>query len=108
MVEWFSIKKSSLLDFDIQLVDVSGKSICLINNNGKYYATSTKCPHAGADLSKGWCEHGYLVCPVHRYRYNLENGRGEVGQGDYLPNYPVKDLGDILEIGLKKSWFKFW
>lgn len=107
-MEWFSINKSELLDKDVQLLKVGGKNICLIRFGGDYFATSAKCPHAGADLSNGWCEDGYFVCPVHRYKYNLTTGRGETGQGDYLPTYPVKVYDERLAIGIKKSWFKFW
>ena len=33
------------------------------------------CPHQGADLSEAWVEdERYLVCPRHRWRFNLENG----------------------------------
>ncbi|MFC5283512.1 Rieske (2Fe-2S) protein [Pedobacter alpinus] len=108
MLEWLSIAKGDLLDVEIQLIEIASKKLCLIKTDDCYYATATKCPHAGADLSKGWCEKGYLVCPIHRFQYRLENGRGAEGQGDYLPVYPVKDEGDFLIIGIKKSWFKFW
>ncbi|WP_408890207.1 Rieske 2Fe-2S domain-containing protein [Myxococcus faecalis] len=33
------------------------------------------CPHQGADLSEGWVEEGrYLVCPRHRWQFDLEDG----------------------------------
>lgn len=108
MVKWFSIDKGALLNQEVQLIAVDGKKLCLILSENKYYATAIHCPHAGADLSKGWCEKGYLVCPIHRFKYSLENGRGAKGQGNYLPNYPVIDEGDFLKIAIKKSWFKFW
>jgi UDP-MurNAc hydroxylase len=39
------------------------------------YRINRFCPHQGADLSKAWVEDGrYLVCPRHRWTFDLENG----------------------------------
>ena len=102
---WHKILKSDLSAQEVQVINVNGKKLCLVNHANHYYATALNCPHAGANLEFGWCEKGYLVCPVHRYHYNLQNGRGETGQGDYLPIYPVKEEKDFLLIGFKESLF---
>lgn len=47
----------------------------LIEAAGKQYSINRYCPHQGADLSHGWIEQGrYLVCPRHRWKYDLEAG----------------------------------
>lgn len=107
-MEWIPIVISFLNVADVQTITVKGNRLILVRNGGKFHVFSNKCPHAGADLSAAWCDKGYLICPVHRYKYNFENGRGAVGQGDYLKTYPVKLIGDNLFVGLKKPWFKFW
>ena len=63
----------------IRKVSAGSRDICLVGLNGKIYAVSAKCPHAGADLSQGWCVDKQLVCPVHRFKYDLETGRGAAG-----------------------------
>lgn len=108
MMEWVSIAISSLSIADVQPIFINGKRIILVKNEDTFYAFSSKCPHAGEDLGSGWCKEGYLVCPVHRHSYNLENGRGAKGQGDYLRKYPAKVVGDCVLVGVKKPWFKFW
>lgn len=89
----------------IKKVKAGNKTVCIICHEGKLYATSTHCPHAGEDLSYGYVNpDGKLVCPVHRYCYSLENGRGCEGQGDYLENYPVKiEKGEVF-IGIAGFW----
>ncbi len=69
----------------------------------KYYAVQRSCPHAGADLSGGWCKEGKLICPYHRYSYNLETGKGSEGQGDYIDTFPVEVREDGIYIGLPES-----
>ncbi len=107
-MQWFSIPVASLSVADVQSITVNSKRLTLVKNNDKFYVFTNKCPHAGADLSNGWCKEGFLVCPVHRYQYQLENGRGAIGQGDYLKKYPVKIIEGNLMIGFKKPWFQFW
>lgn len=103
---WHQILKIDLKAVEVQVVHVGGRKICLVNDGLNYYATALNCPHAGASLTNGWCEQGYLVCPVHRYQYDLKSGRGASGQGDYLAIYPVKQAQDYILIGMKKSWLQ--
>lgn len=107
-MDWIKIAISSLSVADIQLIKVKNKQLILVRDGDVFYAFKNKCPHAGADLSNAWCKEGYLVCPIHRYSYNLKNGRGAKGQGDYLKQYPIKIIGNDILIGVKKPWFKFW
>lgn len=89
----------------IQLVEANGKKICLIRDDGKFYATASHCPHAGGALINGRCKDHYLICPVHRRAYHLENGRGAGDQGDYLQVYPTEIRADGLYIGMEESWW---
>jgi len=84
---------------------IGGKSICLVNNEGNLHATSGRCPHAGADLSQGWCEANRLVCPYHRHTFDLETGRGADGQGNYIQIYPLTWKDEELFIELPGSWW---
>lgn len=46
-----------------------------IRAGAKCFTTNRYCPHQGADLSEAWIEGGrYLVCPRHRWMFDLENG----------------------------------
>lgn len=47
----------------------------VVTAGGKRYSVQRFCPHQGADLSEGWVEENrYLVCPRHRWRFDLEDG----------------------------------
>lgn len=98
----------SLEDQHIQKINIAGKSICIIVNEGKVTATSARCPHAGADLSSGWCEKGRLICPYHRHAFDLQTGRGDPGQGDYIRIYPLKFENNKWFVGMKKPWYRFF
>lgn len=86
-------------------VKIRGKRICLVRHWEKLYATSLRCPHAGADLSGGWCEAGRLFCPYHRHTFNLDTGKGDPGRGEYITIYPLEERDDGWFIGMKERWF---
>jgi len=92
-------------------VEVAGKRICVVKTLSGLAACIAKCPHAGGNMVEGYLtKDGNIVCPVHRYVFNLENGRDISGEGYYLKIYPVKagDMGVFLGIeeGGLFSWLK--
>ena len=47
----------------------------VVEAGGRRYSVRRFCPHQGADLTQAWVEGGrYLVCPRHRWQFDLENG----------------------------------
>ncbi|MFA6947286.1 MAG: Rieske (2Fe-2S) protein [Pedobacter sp.] len=92
----------------IKTIQVAGRKLCIVKVADQFYAVQNKCPHAGADLSGGWCTSGKLVCPYHRHEFDLKTGRGAEGQGDYIDTYPLELREDGLYIGIAKPWWKFW
>jgi nitrite reductase/ring-hydroxylating ferredoxin subunit len=41
---------------------------------GDVRAFDAQCPHASADLAAGDLRPGYVICPLHAYRYDLSTG----------------------------------
>jgi nitrite reductase/ring-hydroxylating ferredoxin subunit len=87
-------------------VKIDGKSVCLVHHEGKLHAISSRCPHAGAQLSSGWCEGQRIICPFHRHGFDLETGKGDPGQGNYIRIYPLKIEESKYYIGFKDQWFR--
>lgn len=82
----------------IKKVKVNGKGIILVGYESNVYALSSTCPHAGAELSGGWCKDGKLICPIHRYAYDIQTGKGDPGQNDFVDVYPVEVREDGVYI----------
>ena len=111
--KWQKIAKSetelqSLFTYNqLQLITVFGKKLCLVKTDKGIYAVDDKCPHNGASLSMGQCnEHNEIVCPMHRYPFNLETGKASAGMALTLQTYPIKIQDDGVFIGMKKSWWE--
>jgi nitrite reductase/ring-hydroxylating ferredoxin subunit len=97
----------SEIDFaenNIAVAELDGKKICLGKLNNKIFAFAYKCPHAGGFLSGGYIDAlGNIVCPLHRYKYDMKNGRNISGEGYYLKNWPVEIKEDGIYVGIEIS-----
>jgi nitrite reductase/ring-hydroxylating ferredoxin subunit len=87
-------------------ISVPGKQLCITQNQGIYYAFQPKCPHAGADFEQGYLdEKNCLVCPLHRYRFDLASGRNVSGEGFGLVRHPIEARDTGIWVGiLEEIW----
>ena len=87
---------------------VQQKQICIALHQNQVLACTHKCPHAGGRMANGWLDAmGNIVCPLHRYRFSLMNGRNVSGEGYYLKTYPVEIRQEGIFVGIeeKNGWF---
>lgn len=105
-MKWHKIETEIPDEEFVKQINVDGKKLCLVKHQEKLFVVQNTCPHAGGILSGGWCKNGNLICPIHRWEYNLENGRGGEGQGDYIEIYPLEIRSDGIYVGFKESWIK--
>jgi len=83
---------------------IEGKIICLIHFQNQIFAMNDRCPHQSASLSQGTCTaEGFLVCPWHRYGFDVKNGRGP---GYYSDTYEIKENEEGIFIGVKKGFLE--
>lgn len=80
------------------------KKVCLMVRDGKLYAFSATCPHAGAPMCEGWVDaQGRIVCALHKYRFDPGNGRNTSGEGYKLMTYGVKTEGETIKVAVLVS-----
>jgi nitrite reductase/ring-hydroxylating ferredoxin subunit len=93
----------------IGVVEVKGKKLCITCYAGQWFAFAYKCPHASGIMADGYIDGiGNVVCPVHRYKFNLQNGRNTSGEGYYLKTYPVECRAEGIYIGMEESGLFSW
>jgi len=85
-------------------LEVNGKVICLARQQDRLFACAQKCPHAGALLSDGHQDAlGNLVCPLHKYKFSLNNGRNISGEGYHLKTYTIEQTTEGIFVYLGHS-----
>lgn len=87
----------------IACIEMNTKSICFIKTTSGLKACSSKCPHAGGDLSEGFLDKSEnIICPIHNYRFNLDNGRDTNNEGYFLKIYNIVANDAGIFVGLEK------
>ena len=109
-MHWVLITDAPLsLDWpDNQLLDLEldGKKITLAKFKDSYFAFTQKCPHASGRMAQGYINPlGQVVCPLHRYAFDMKNGRNTTGEGYFLKTYPVELRPEGIFIGFKPNSF---
>jgi nitrite reductase/ring-hydroxylating ferredoxin subunit len=101
-----SINEIDFSDNGFAELEVGGKIICIARHINQLFACTQKCPHAGGILSNGYIDAvGNIVCPLHRYKFNLQNGRNVSGEGYFLKTFLVEERVDGIFIYLEGSNF---
>ncbi len=113
--KWYKIA-ASLTDLqfngnNLLEAEIGGTTICIANTANGLYACAAKCPHAGGYMSEGFINKSEnVVCPIHRYSFNLKTGRDTNGEGYYLKIYPVENNEKGIFVGIEEkgifSWLK--
>ncbi len=93
----------------IGVIEVKGKKICTARYQEQWFAFAFKCPHAGGFMADGYIDPvGNIVCPVHRYKFSIRNGRNTSGEGFYLKTYPIECRADGIYLGLEEGGLFSW
>jgi 3-phenylpropionate/trans-cinnamate dioxygenase ferredoxin component len=56
-------------------IEVNGQSILLCNSKDRIFAVINRCSHAEEKLECGRMRAGWIACPLHGARFDLETGR---------------------------------
>jgi nitrite reductase/ring-hydroxylating ferredoxin subunit len=89
---------------NIAVAEANGKKICIGKFNNGIFAFAYKCPHAGGIMADGYIDVlGNVVCPLHRYKYDMKNGRNVSGEGYYLKHWPVEIREEGVFVGMESS-----
>ena len=84
--------------------EIDGKKICLSFFKDRLFACTAKCPHAGGNIAAGYIDvQGNIVCPLHRYKFDLKNGRNTSGEGYSLKTWPVEEREDGIYIAIENN-----
>lgn len=105
---WVKVAESlEEISFDannIAEITAADKRICIGKYKGELFAFAHRCPHASGLFKEGFIDAlGNVVCPLHRYKFCLKNGRNVSGEGYYLKHWPVEVREEGVFVGLNTS-----
>ncbi|TXE14282.1 Rieske (2Fe-2S) protein [Algoriphagus aquimarinus] len=94
--------KSQVLEMiperSIHKIHLDEKVIALVRLGEIFYAFQADCPHRGTSLIEGTLTNrGEIICPLHKYRFEIKSGKVKVGSCGDLEIYQ----NELTEVGLK-------
>jgi nitrite reductase/ring-hydroxylating ferredoxin subunit len=104
MSEWRAVARvGDVRAGDVIAVSVDGVDMVLGLDGERYFAAQRTCVHRGGDLADGIVARGCVVCPQHGWRFSTETGRAPESSEHCLAMYPVRVVGDSIEIKNEKK-----
>lgn len=80
-------------------VSANGNDILLCHTNDKIYAVRNLCSHAYETLECGRLRNGWISCPVHGARFDLETGNPINPPASIaIDTFEVRITGDDIEV----------
>lgn len=71
--------------------------VVVVRRNGAVHVFRNACPHAGAPLSGGTLQRGWLVCPRHGWEFNVETGACPAHDLYSLKRYEAREADGWVE-----------
>jgi 3-phenylpropionate/trans-cinnamate dioxygenase ferredoxin subunit len=88
----------------MMVAEVGGRKLTLARHRDSIFAFAHLCPHASGVMADGWIDAlGNVVCPLHKYRFELQRGRNVSGEGYRMKTYPIRLDEEGLHIGFIQS-----
>lgn len=84
-----------------KVVEINGVSVIVVNTKDKIFAVRNLCSHAHETLECGRVRAGWISCPVHGARFDLETGN-PMNPPATMPieTYEVRIEGDTIEVAV--------
>lgn len=88
-----------------EIVYAAGRKLCFMRTSQGIFAIEEKCPHNGFSLAQGTItpDGMHIVCPLHRYQYNLKTGRCSHSSGGAARVFPIEEREDGLYLGVEET-----
>jgi nitrite reductase/ring-hydroxylating ferredoxin subunit len=79
---------------------INGRSLLLVQENGRCYLLDNHCPHQQAPLTHATLHNGSLRCPVHGMQFDLLTGKSADGCSQSLQFVSIIYEGNQLGVDL--------
>ncbi len=101
-----SIAEINFSENNIAEIMAGERILCIAKFGKELFAFSNKCPHASGQFAQGYIDAvGNVVCPVHRYKFCMRNGRNVTGEGYFLRHWPIEVKEDGVYVAIEKNKF---
>lgn len=92
---------ADLPDNSTYAATITGQKILLCHSNGNVFAIENRCSHADEPLACGPMRLGWIACPAHGARFDLETGEA-LGPPASAPirTFPTRIVDGHIEVAV--------
>jgi 3-phenylpropionate/trans-cinnamate dioxygenase ferredoxin component len=84
-----------------KLVELNGQSVLLCHTRDRVFAVRNLCSHAYEAIADGRMKNGWIACPVHGARFDLETGAAMNPPATMpIDTFEVRIVGDTIEVAV--------
>ncbi|MFJ4026807.1 Rieske 2Fe-2S domain-containing protein [Paenarthrobacter sp. NPDC089714] len=100
---WHEVSNiDDLWEGEMTAVEVEGKSVLLVNNDGEVLAFKNRCPHQEWPLDDGDLDGRKLTCAQHLWEFDVCTAKGINPSTHHLTQYPcqVNDEDGTISVSI--------
>ncbi|MAF13784.1 MAG: hypothetical protein CMI53_02740 [Parcubacteria group bacterium] len=76
---------------EMRVFSKHGVQFLIYNKNNEFFALYNHCPHADGSLGEGMVnEEGYIMCPLHSWKFHHKTGKAPEGQDHSVPTFDIE------------------
>lgn len=92
---------AEIADSTSALIDVNGTAVLLCHDEGKIFAIENRCSHLEEPLACGKIKWGWISCPAHGARFDLETGEPmNPPATKAIRTYAVRIIDGMIEVAV--------
>ena len=95
------VREADVAPDTVRAVDVGGQSILIVHHGGQLFAVRNLCSHAEQALTCGRVRWGWIACPAHGAKFDLETGEAlSLPATDPIATFAVRTVDGMIEIAV--------
>ena len=77
-IKWLKLGAAEDFTDGLRVVEVARRGLVIARLKGRLFAFDALCPHAGGPMGRAEIEGAIVSCPLHAWRFDLEQGGAEL------------------------------
>jgi 3-phenylpropionate/trans-cinnamate dioxygenase ferredoxin subunit len=84
-----------------QAVRAGDRALLIVHHGGRLFAIENRCSHAAEPLECGRVRYGWIACPAHGAKFDLETGDAlSAPAADPIATFAVRVVGNTIEVAV--------
>ncbi len=96
---WVEVGSEADFSSGLKTVTVGSEAVLVGRLEGRLIACAAKCPHAGISMEHAEVDGAILTCPLHGWRFDMNNCGAEIHGYRGLPTRELKIENGTVYIG---------